>query len=80
MLIPAQILAARALVGMTRAELAAKVGLSPTGLAKIETGQSDPKASSLEAIQRALEASGVVFIREDIEGAGVRLKRPRKRR
>lgn len=65
---------------MTRAELAKKVGLSVTGLANIETGQSDPKASSLDAIQKALEAAGVVFIHEDIQGAGVRLKRPRKRR
>ena len=68
------------MLGMTRAELAAKVGLSPTGLAKIETGQSDPKASSLDAIQKALETAGIEFIPEDSKGAGVRLKRPRKRR
>ena len=80
MLIPAQIVGARAMLGMTRGHLAAKVGMSVTGLANIETGLSDPKASTLEAIQDALEAAGVEFIPEDTKGAGVRLKKPRKRR
>lgn len=78
MLIPAQIVGARAMLGMTRGDLAAKVGMSVTGLANIETGLSDPKASTLEAIQDALEAAGVEFIPEDTKGAGVRLKKPRK--
>lgn len=75
-----QILAARAMLEMTRAELAAKVGLSVTGLGNIETGLSDPKVSTMEAIQIALEASGVVFIPSDAMGPGVRLKKPLKRR
>lgn len=75
-----QILGARAMLEMTRAELASKVGLSVTGLGNIETGLSDPRASTLEAIQDALEVAGIEFIPEDIKGSGVRLKKPRKRR
>jgi DNA-binding XRE family transcriptional regulator len=80
MLTRLQILAARAMLEMTRADLAAKVGLSVTGLGNIETGISDPKVSTMEAIQTALEASGVVFIPADTLGPGVRLKKPPKRR
>lgn len=66
---------------MTRAELAAKVGISVTGLANIETGLSDPKVSTMEAIQSALESSGVVFVEAgDGLGPGVRLRKPPKRR
>lgn len=68
------------MLGMTRAELAARVGMSATGLANIETGLSDPKASTLEAIQQTLEAAGIVFISADTMGQGVRLKKPMKRR
>ena len=75
-----QILGARAMLGMTRAELAAMVGLSATGLSNIENGISDPKVSTMEAIRKALEASGIVFIPEDTLGSGVRLKKPKRRR
>lgn len=75
-----QILAARAMLEMTRAELAAKVGLSATGLSNIENGLADSKVSTMEAIRKALEASGVEFIPEDAKGAGVRFKKPRRRR
>lgn len=76
-----QILAARSMLEMTRADLAEKVGLSVTGLGNIETGLSDPKVSTMEAIQHALEASGIVFIEpSDGLGPGLRLKKPLKRR
>ena len=75
-----QILAARAMLEMTRAELAAKVGLSSTGLSNIENGIADPKVSTMEAIRKALEGAGVEFISEDAKGAGVRFKKPKRRR
>jgi hypothetical protein len=34
----------------------------------------------MEAIRKALEASGIVFIPEDTLGSGVRLKKPKRRR
>ncbi len=46
---------------MGQAELAEKAGISKTGLANIEIGKTDPRASTLAAIQAALEAAGVEF-------------------
>lgn len=69
MITPQQIRGARAMLGLKQSDLAVLCGLSTTGLNNIERGVSDPKASNLAAIQRALEAAGVEFI----EG-GVKLK------
>lgn len=60
---------------MTQADLAARVKLSATALNSIERGTSDPRASNLAAIQRALEAAGIEFIPENGGGAGVRLRK-----
>ena len=56
-----QIRGARALLGLTQAELAKRAGLSTTGFVNIESGQSDPKVSTMNAIQRALELAGAAF-------------------
>jgi transcriptional regulator with XRE-family HTH domain len=75
MITPQQIRGARAMLGLTQAELAERAGMSKTGLNNIESGASDPKASTLKAIQSALEAAGVEFIPENGGGAGVRLRK-----
>lgn len=75
MLTPPQIRGARAMLGMTQAELAAAAGMSTTALNNIERGAADPKASTLVAIQKALEAAGVVFVAENGHGPGVRLRK-----
>lgn len=75
-----QIRAARAMAGLTQAELARLAGISTTGMNNIERGQADAKGSTLRAIQSALEANGVEFIYEDGGGAGVRLKPPKMKR
>jgi transcriptional regulator with XRE-family HTH domain len=54
---------------------AKRAGLSTTGLNNLESGASDPKASTLRAIQAALESAGVEFIAENGGGAGVRLRK-----
>lgn len=64
MITTAQMRAARALIGWKQAELAAAAGISLTALNNIERGSSDPKASTLDAIQRALEAAGVRFLED----------------
>jgi len=69
MITPQQIRGARGMLGLTQAELAERCVMSKTGLNNIERGLSDPKVSTLAAIQRALEAAGVEFIER-----GVRLK------
>jgi DNA-binding XRE family transcriptional regulator len=73
MISPSQIRGARAMLGLTQADLAAKAGISKTALIAIETATSDPKASTLSSIQRALEATGVEFTNGD--QPGVRLKK-----
>ena len=77
MILPQQIRGARAMLGLTQAALAEAAGISTTALNNIERGAADPKASTLAAIQKALEAGGVVFVAENGEGPGVRLKKER---
>jgi predicted transcriptional regulator len=74
MITPQQIRGARAMLGLTQAELAERASISKTGLNNIESGAADPKASTLKAIRAALEAAGVEFIPENGGGAGVRLR------
>ncbi|MEN5278164.1 helix-turn-helix transcriptional regulator [Brucella sp. TWI432] len=77
MITPAQIRGARAMLGMTQADLAKLAGLSTTGLNNIERGSADPKASTLAAIQTALEKEGIVFLATGDNrdgGPGVRIK------
>ncbi|MGE7473259.1 helix-turn-helix transcriptional regulator [Bosea sp. NPDC003192] len=77
MIQPSQIRGARAMISMTQAALAEAAGISTTALNNIERGAADPKASTLTAIQKALEAAGVIFVPENGEGPGVRLKKAR---
>jgi len=69
-----QIRAARAMLGLTQAQLARAAGLSTTGLNNIESGNTDARGSTLRAIQKALENAGVEFT-NDVQ-PGVRLRRP----
>lgn len=63
------------MLGLTQADLAKAAGISATALNNIERGSADPKASTLLAIQKALEAAGVIFVAENGEGPGVRLRK-----
>lgn len=78
MISPHQIRGARAMLGLTQAGLAKAAGISTTALNNIERGIADPKASTLGAIQQALEKVGVIFISENGEGPGVRLRKGKK--
>ena len=73
---PHQIRAARALLGLKQAELAAMAGISVQAVKLLEAGKTDPRVSTLAAIERALTEAGVTFIDADGEGGvGVRLNR-----
>ena len=77
MITPQQIRGARAMIGKTQAEIASAAGISTTARNNIERGAADPKASTLAAIQRALEAEGVVFLADGeakVGGVGVRMR------
>jgi transcriptional regulator with XRE-family HTH domain len=73
-----QIRAARALVGWTQVQLAGACGISEISIKNIERGATDPRGSTLRAIQKAFDKAGVVFLEPgDVRpgGAGVRMKR-----
>lgn len=72
-----QMRAARALLGWSQVELSHAAGVSLPTIKRLEPGD-DPLTGShqtIEAIRRALEAAGVIFVAENGEGPGVRLKK-----
>ena len=70
------IAAARALLGMSQAELAKKARVSVPTVKRMEasTGAAPGLINNVAAIRAALEASGVEFLVES-GGEGVRLRR-----
>lgn len=71
-----QVRMGRAAVGWGVRELASKAKVTPNTISRIEKG-GDALASTLDRIQAALEDAGVIFIDEDEEGPGVRLRKSR---
>jgi len=65
---------ARVATGLGVRELAEKAGVSPDTVARLERGDV-LKASTVQAIRTALETAGVIFVPENGEGPGVRLKK-----
>ena len=72
-----QIRGARAMLRWSAKQLAEQAGLSWPTVQRMESTQGVPSGLSknLELVQRALEGAGIIFIDEDDEGPGVRLKR-----
>lgn len=71
----AQIRAARGLLNWSVRELAEHSGVHRNTITNFETGKSGGDASTLGAIRATLEAAGVIFVDENGEGPGVRLKK-----
>ena len=81
MITAGQIRAARALIGWKQTDLAKASGVSEISIKNIERGATDPRSSTLGALQQAFEKAGVIFLEPgDIRdgGAGVRLKKVRR--
>ncbi|WP_420335568.1 helix-turn-helix domain-containing protein [Roseibium sp.] len=72
-----QISAARALLRLSQAELAAKANISIPTLKRMEGSEAEATglANNVLAVQSALESAGVEFIPENGGGPGVRLKK-----
>jgi transcriptional regulator with XRE-family HTH domain len=70
-----QVRAARALIGWTLDQLEAASGLPKRTLTRFENETTAPRAATIAAIRTALEAAGVLFIDENGEGPGVRLRK-----
>ncbi len=73
----AQSRAARAIVDMTQPELAAAAGLGLSTIVDFERSRRPVSDQGVGAIRAALEAAGVVFVDENGEGPGVRLRKQR---
>ncbi|MFN4010372.1 MAG: helix-turn-helix domain-containing protein [Pannonibacter sp.] len=73
----AQMRAARALLGLSQGDLAARTALSLPTIKRMETlGIDRSTAANVEAVKRAFEAGGVEFLAADASGGvGVRLRR-----
>ena len=81
MVTPAQLRAARALVGWSREDLANKSGVGAGTIKDFELNCSDPKQGTVQKWRRALEAAGVQFIDEDVNGGpGLRLRSAKGKR
>jgi transcriptional regulator with XRE-family HTH domain len=74
-----QLRMARAAVGWGVRELAEKAGITANTVTRIENG-ADAKQSTVERLQRALEAAGVQFIDENGGGPGVRLRKRQQKK
>jgi len=75
----AQMRAARGLIRWSAEQLAeeAKIGVATVRRAEIMDGPLTITAANAAAIQSALEAAGVIFVAENGEGPGVRLRKDR---
>ncbi len=62
MMTPAQIRAARSLLGWKQTDLAASAGISEISVKNIERSATDARGSTLSKIQAAFEAAGLEII------------------
>jgi transcriptional regulator with XRE-family HTH domain len=70
----AQCKMARAATGLGVRDLAKLADVSPNTVARLERGEA-LKESTVSAIRAALEQAGVIFVDQNGEGPGVRLRR-----
>jgi len=73
---PDQCRAARGLLGLSQANVAEAAHLTAPTIRGFERHGKAPSYNNLQAIQRALEAAGVVFVAAGQGGPGVRLSMP----
>jgi transcriptional regulator with XRE-family HTH domain len=69
---------ARAALGWNAQKLATKAGVGVNTVNRFESGASQPRGVTLEALRGALDSAGVEFIAENGGGAGVRLRKATK--
>ena len=74
----AQIRAARALLGISAAELAKRADVNWKTVQRFESSDGVPpnRAGTLERVVETLEAAGITFLGDPVKSPGVRLRRP----
>ena len=77
-----QIKAARALLGWSQADLAAKSGVSEPTIAPLEAAEGvlGGREETVIKLCNAIESAGVEFLSENGGGPGVRVKKRRQRK
>lgn len=75
MITPAQCRAARGLLDLSQQQLAEAARVGVVTVRQFESGGSRPRNATFDVLQRALEAAGVIFVSENGEGPGVRLRK-----
>jgi transcriptional regulator with XRE-family HTH domain len=72
-----QLRAARAIVRLEQSELALEAGVSVDTVKRLEriVGPLSANVTTIESLQHALERAGVIFVSENGEGPGVRLRK-----
>jgi transcriptional regulator with XRE-family HTH domain len=60
---------------MDQARLAEAANVSRNTVVDFERGRRTPNTNNLLALQKALETAGVIFVDENGEGPGVRLRK-----
>jgi transcriptional regulator with XRE-family HTH domain len=71
----AQCRGGRALLQISQAQLARLAAVTRGVIIDFENNARFPQRANLDAIQRALEAAGVIFVEENGAGPGVRLRK-----
>lgn len=74
-IVPPQCRSARALLGITQAELARRAGVSLSTVVDFERERRPVVSGFKGAISYALRSFGIILIDEDVEGPGVRLQK-----
>jgi len=75
MMTPAQCRAARALLDWSQQQLAEASKIGNATIRNFESGKSTPQYATLALLRMTLEAAGVIFVPENGEGPGVRLRK-----
>lgn len=75
MITSAQCRAGRALLNWSQQQLADAARVGVVTVRQFESGSSEPRNATLDVIRRALESAGVIFVEENGEGPGVRLRK-----
>ena len=72
---PAQVRMARAALNWSLSDLATAASVHRNTISNFETGRYGGSEDALAAIRSALESAGVIFVDENGEGPGVRLRK-----
>jgi transcriptional regulator with XRE-family HTH domain len=78
MLTAAQCRAARALLDWSQQSLADAAKVGNATIRNFESGKTTPQNATLEMLRQALGKAGVIFIDQNGEGPGVRLRKNAK--